>query len=351
MIDAITDGNRVGSLIHLLEFLAKWEERPARLTPMAYQWCSTIFEVAGGLGRGSMRIDEGPRRRDMEFVLADPGCDLFHSDDLGHGQWVALLLTTLEVGFRLADTSCGRPVLDLDHTSHHDQMFKAVFSCDNDEIIADAVGAWIIGKSTPTGSCAHYFAKRVARATPFSSRLRQVGIRALERNWRSELTMSISETVCLLNCLEVDVDDVGNGYEWRRLLVEIIRSTAGFESLSSHCWCLLGRLASKTMPFDRFGPRDEDVMKSLEKVEDWEKLEAWMAITWGFPADSFMPESMENIKRVTLKLASDRPSALQRFENLGKSELFSKSGAGTVLQPMLDRARAERQPLESSPPP
>jgi len=365
-MDAITHGNRVGYLIYLFDFLAAWEKRPACLTRMAYEWCSAISEVAGGLEQGSMRIKQGPRGftgfdLDMESALFDSGRNLVHSDNdshaserpsgLNHKVCVDLLFMTLEIGFRLADASRDRPHLHLNHTSHHDQIFEAVFSCDDDGVIADAVGVWIVGEKTPAGLCARYFTKRVARAIPFSSRLRQAAIRALERNWRTELATSISDTVCLLNCLDVDVDDVQNRFQWIWLLVEIIRSLTGFESLSSHYWCLLGELTSKAIAHGRLGPRDEEVMKSLEGVENWEKLEAWMAVVWGFLVYDFMPELVEDIGRVTLKLTSQRPSALQKFGNLCKSGVIWESKARTTLQPILDRARAGQSPLESPPPP
>ena len=365
-MDAITDKNRVRYLTRFLDFLATWEERPACLTPMAYEWCSAISEVAEGLGQGSMGIGEERCLLplfdlDMELTLVGPGGDLVHPDNNSHARGLPrvqaleectdLLRKTLKVGFRLAGPGPDQPSPDLNHTSHHDRMFEAVFSCDDDELIADAVGAWIVGSSRPTGSCARYFTKRIARATPLLPRLRQAGIRALEHNWRSELTMSIPDTVCLLNRLNVDVDDVEDKYQWSRLLEELICSPTGFESLPSHYWCLLGKLTWERLPVERLGPRDVEVMKLLEVVENWEKLEVCMATVWStilsFPS---MPESMGDVERVTLKLISQRPQALQRFENLCKRKIRG-SEASTALELILDRVQAGQSPLESPPPP
>jgi cyanophycinase-like exopeptidase len=66
--------------------------------------------------------------------------------------------------------------------------FEVAFSSNDDEVIADAVTIWIIGgDQAPLGSFASYFAKRVESNSPFSPRLRQVAIRAIELTWRREL--------------------------------------------------------------------------------------------------------------------------------------------------------------------
>ena len=342
---------------------------------MAYQWCSAISEMTEGLGQGGMRISkfrlgEYSFNLDMEFARVEPGRDLVHPDGssrargrplgLDHERRADLLLTTLEVGFRLADISHRRPFLDLNHTSHHDRIFDAVFSYGDDEAIADALGAWIVGESTPACSCARYFDMRMKRPIPLSPRLRHAGIRALEHSW---YTGSISDALFLFNCLHVDVDDVvdnkhhvdvydvvGNKVLWLGLLMRVIRSPTGFESLPSHYWRLLGKLTSEPILYASLVPRDVEVMKLLEEVENWEKLGVWMPIVWVFLAHSFVPESMEDIGRVTLKLVSQRPSALQQLENLCKSGGIYESDARTALQLILDRARAGQLPLDSPPP-
>jgi len=359
-MDAFANRTHVRRLINLVDFLARWEERPACLTPMAYQWCSVFSEATEGLGQDSMRISKFRRgdywfKLDMELAHVEPGPDLVHPDDnshargrplgLNHKQCADLLLRTLEVGFRLANISGDRPPLNLNHTSHHDRIFDAVFSYGDDEAIADAVGAWIVGKSSPASSCARYFALRMARATPLSPRLRHAGIRALESGWR---VISILDALCLLNCLHVDADDVmENKYVWPWRLVRVIRSPTGFESLSSHYWRLLGKLTFRA--YNRLGPRDVEVMKSLEEVEDWEKLEVWVPIVWDLLDYEFMPDFVEDIGQVTLKLTSQRPSALQKLENLCKR--IKESDARTALRLILGQARAGQPLLESPPTP
>jgi len=362
VMDAFANRTHVQRLMFLLDFLAAWEKRPACLTPMAYQWCSVFSEVTEGLEQGGMQISKSLQGNywfdlDMEFTHADPDRDPVHPDDnshargrplgLDHEQCADLLLRTLEVGFRLADISWRRLPLNLNHTSHHDQIFEAVFSYGDDEAIADAVGAWIVGESPPDSSCTRYFAMRAARATPLSPRLRRAGIRVLEHNWD---TISISDALYLLNCLHVDVDDVvENEYEWSWLLMRVICSPTGFESLSSHYWCLLGKLTLESLSNATLEPRDVEVMKSLEEVEDWEKLEVWVPILWVCLVCTFIPDFVEDIGRVTLKLASTCPPALQKLENLCKRA--KESDARVALQLILNQARAEQPTLESPPSP
>ena len=143
-------------------------------------------------------------------------------------------------------------------------MFETAFSSDDDEVIADAVCTWIADSDrTLAGSLARYFAKRVERTTPFSPRLRQMGMHVICRTWSSGLAVSGLETVRLLNGLIVDVDDVEEKYNWVNLLVGVIRSPMGFENLSSHCWRLLDKLASTTLVVGNFSLRDMEVMRSL----------------------------------------------------------------------------------------
>ena len=115
-----------------------------------------------------------------------------------------LPLEALEIGFRLA-----RPAIGLSQTSHHDRVFEVAFSIRDDEVIADAVCAWIADSGcTPVGSLISHLADRAESTTPFLPRLRQMAIHAIHRIWSSELAVSALETVRLLDRLEVDVDDM-----------------------------------------------------------------------------------------------------------------------------------------------
>jgi len=382
--DAIANGDRVQYLEYLLEFLASWKERPVCLTPMAYQWCFAFSEMATGAGQNGTYIsrphsflpfipfteldDEGP---EGQFTKVGPGCDRIHCvrglrRNLKPYEYVYLPIKALEIGFRLVRLDRYEPAIH--HTPHHNWMFEVAFSSDDDEIIADAVYAWITSwDNTQAGSFVHYFAKRVENTRPFTTRLREVGIRAICYILSSEFTASALETVRLLNRLEagaddIFVDDVFIPSEWVRGLTWVIRSPSGFESLSSHNWRFLGELTPHAPYVECFALRDMEIMRSLEGAEDWEKLEVWMEIVWrslrslpsSAPNDSTedvpTPESVEGIEQATLKLLSQQPSALQRLEALCKKYGFLEV-YGDKLKGICDRARAEQLPSEPPPPP
>lgn len=388
--DVIADGNRVQHLGYLLRFLAAWKERPAYLTPMAYRWCSAFSGIIAGSGQARMDarrarsswfqlsqwIEGALRRLETKFTEVGPGCDPVHPTggsrrDLDLHGYVDLLFTTLEIGFRVARPGRGWPTIRSNHASHHDRMFELAFSSDDDGVIADAVYAWIADSDratdrAPDDSLARHFAKRVERTAPFSRRLRQMGIRAICHIRPSDLTVSALETVRLLNRLEVGVDDVDveERVNWVKLLVGVIRSPSGFENLSSHNWRLLGELVliartseshlvrglvPTAKSFDSHSGRDTEVMRSLEKAEDWEKLGVWMVVVWVFPP-ALAAETMPVVRQVTLKLSLRQTSALQRFENLCEGDVI-RPQYKLLLRRTCDQARVEQSSSEPSPPP
>jgi len=356
--------------------LAAWKQRPACLTPMAYQWCSVLS------GHGWR--DPTPaelyilhlRPRDpfetFENRSAGVGPHRARGDRgiLGYNDYKDLLSTMFEIGFRLARLGHGQPAIRLDHTSHHSRMFEVAFSSNDDEVIADAVRTWIVNSDcTPAGLLVGYFSERVESTRPFSPRLRQMVIRAICRTRSSELIMSALETVRLLDRIEPDVDDVEDERGWINLLVGVIRSPVGFNNLSHHYWRLLGELTltmHAAVGPDRVDVRDHgghavavrdmEVMRSLEEAEDLEKLEVWMGILWlllwptflgpGLVSNVPTPEPMECIEQATLKLSLRQPSALQRFERLHSMYGHTKS-----LRRICKRARAERLSSELPLPP
>jgi len=243
MTNIIPDGDSLQHLKYLLEFLAAWEKRPVCLTPMAYQWCSTISEAARRPGPSEppdniQQFRLRPRdlatgglahflARDVEhgFSEVGPGCDPIRLGDASHRarrNSQALILSyhahfisvTLEIAFHLVAPGHDQPALHLDHTSHHKWVFETAFSSHDDEVITDAVSAWIMDCDlAPPGSCARYFASRVERDTPFSPRLRWMTLRAIERIEPGELKVSGLEIVRLLNHLNIDMDEVEQGHQ------------------------------------------------------------------------------------------------------------------------------------------
>jgi hypothetical protein len=382
VMKAIADANSLNHLHYLLEFLAAWEDRPVHLTLMVYQWCSAISEAAGRLEWSDLTPTQPillrVRQRLQDPTLGEasdylpsaedgfsevgPGCDLVRSDHTSNrlregsqylitARHVDLLPTALEIGFGLVRPLRNQPALRLDHTPHHDRMFEATFSSGDDEVVANAVCVWVVcGDRAPLGSCMRYLAKHVERGTPISARLRQMSIHAIEHTWRSELEVSGPETVFLLNRLNVDVDDMVEKDEWVQLLVGTICLPPGPESLSSHYWCLLDKLPLAADFLVTAGSRKMEVMRSLEEAEDWEKLEVWMVVVWQALSSYNTPLSMmEDIEQATLKLLSQRPSALPRFKDLCLYGFLLHLHKGR-LRGVCDQAQAGQSSPESSPP-
>jgi len=329
VMNGITDGSYLHHLIYLLEFLAAWEKRPVYLTLMAYQWCSTISEVAGRLGPSRITISLPSilrlllqhrfRPQDIDAYTAErgfsevgPGCDPDHLDSTPHNShrypqqltppmYAYLLFITLQIGFHCDTPSCDQSALHLVHISHHEWVFETAFSSGDDDVIADAVCVWIVSGTLP-GLCECYLTKHVERDMPFTPRLRLAIIHAIECIWHNELEVSGLDIVHWLNHLNIDVDDVVDGESWAWLLVKVMRSPMGLENLSScHRHSLEKLVASKH--FLCLESRDIEVMRSLEKAEDWEKLGVWMVTMWSGLLGS---ESMEGIEKVTIKLLSRR---------------------------------------------
>jgi hypothetical protein len=257
----IAHGRGLYNLDCLLKFLAAWDERPNFLAPIAYQWCSALFEVAGRVdgsaGRWSTRLFSPIRALLRLAPFKTVGCDYdgFRSGDASRSSYgdspvskdgIGCLRRILKIGFRKVHH--GGPVLRLDHVAQRDRTFKAIFSSDEDETIADAVCIWIGRRSgIPLGSLARYLAGRVQRAKPLSPRLRRVAIRVVECIGQSELEASGLETIRLLNRLQADVDELSNKCSWEQVLISAVCSPA-VESLSSHCLCSLGKLLELPVP-------------------------------------------------------------------------------------------------------
>ena len=361
-MNVITSGKSLGCLEYLLEFLAAWEKRPVELTHMAYQWCSAISEEAGRLGFRGRVTDffELSRRQYQEYIrhcnrqglqdlhpfeggFSEVGlnCDSICLGGASHHNWWGplgengTLYLTLEIAFRLAVPDHGQPDLSLSHTPHCDWVFETAFSSYDDDVIADAVCAWAVdAHHIPTKSFVDYLAKRVESCQPFSPRLRQLSMHVIKHIWPRELLVSELETVRLLNYLKVDVDDIvkkdnmmGVGGmrekdEWVGLLLHVIYSPVGRESLSSHYWHLLDKLCFGSgivqLQHWRKSSLQNDVTTSLEKAQDWEKLETWMAVSWQLLQSN--DPLKEETKQATHRLLSQQPLALPRFEDLCESE-------------------------------
>ena len=264
-----------------------------------------------------------------------------------------LLSMILEVGFRLAGIGARFEGIDPNDTPHHKRIFETAFSSDDDEVVADAVRMLITSCGhTPLGSFARHFTKRLERDRPLSEGLQQLIIDVVERTWNNEPWESGPETVRLLNCLDADLDGLRENVRVCGL-THVMCGPGGLE-LSPHYWRLVYRFVVDGKTSVSLEPSDWDIMRALREVEYWGKLEVWMLHMWKFLPRRSTPELVEDIRQVTLELLSQRPSALQEFENICREESSDREeesnyNSKRVLQDICKRARAENPPSEDSP--
>ena len=414
VMEAISDENMLQHLYYLLAFLAAWEKRPMCLTERAYEWCSAISEAAGKLEQREIPIIEPHPRWDEvvfrrpplsllglshhlrpsppsrfalqfrlgqqgpvcdqdpdvsgmvgeEFSKVGPGCNPVRLCGTSHRtlgdslegltpiHYAHLLSITLEIGFRLVPSRVTM-AYSWEYTPGHDWILETAFSSHDDEVIADAMRAYIANRHRiPYGSFMRYFSKRVESGTPFSPRLQQVSIDTIELLWCYQPEALVLEAVGWLNRLNMDDLTKGQKPIWANLLVKVVCSPRGLENLSPRHWDFLDKLAPFTDPSVGFGPRGGgviepcgmEVMRLLEEAGDWEKLETWLLFAWrALVFDSVV----EDVGRVTLGLLLRRPSALPRFENLSKTANLWRRFCEELRQICSD-ARAKQLPSEPS---
>jgi len=240
------------------------------------------------------------------------------------------------------------------NTPHHGWMFEVLFSSDDDEVIADALYAWVMDpyrtrvvgphqpRRTTIGLCARDLAGRVERGAPFSPRLQRTIVHVIECVWfgDSEVAGLELETARLLNHLDLRVGGMKYKNIWYQLIIDVIRSPTGREGLPTYCWHILGTL-SLTMPVFSY---DIGVMRSLVDAEDWEKLEVWTLVVW-HSTPPWSEERLEDIGQMTLKLFQRLPSAISTFESLYKGG--TKSTKRDKILRICNRARVNGLPLVS----
>jgi len=315
VLDVISDQHYIRRLDRLLNIFLTWESRPMCLTPMAYQWCSAISECFRRFERDGI-TSEGPPPSHYGGAGLRP-----RRGAPNPNPYAGLLFTALEVGFRHVglEHEHSSSAIHLIHTRHHELMFEDAFASEDDDVIADVVSVWVVDPLvTPPGSCTRYLAKLTERGRSFSRRLRRMIVHAIQGHWPMELEAAGLELILVLNHLEVGVEDVGDASRlyWVSLLVGALRSTAGWERLSSHNWLLLGNLISMGARLPQRSPGlDMVIMRSLEDAEYWEKLEIWLLTVWGswYTGDTV---PMQEVEQATLKLFLQRPTTIQRFEDL-----------------------------------
>jgi hypothetical protein len=273
-------------ILPMLGDLAKLEKRPECLTPIAYEWCSMIFEN---------RLP---------------------------GDWQQSLLICLEIGFRHFDVQCEYIETALTHTEHHRGLVDVVFKSQESEVIADLLYAWTVIASeshqppeTLLGSCTWHLVGLHHRV-PFSSRLRQLVIRSVELiGYDGFKGVGVERFIELLNHLHVMVEDMGWELGWARLLLDTIQFSEGTQRLSHWYWKFLVESALSMSDLLGLDPvHGLRIIESLVRAEEWSKLECWIGIFWMLLPQEADAMGEEDLGRSMLLLFRQRPGAIQKLE-------------------------------------
>ena len=292
------------------------EARPLRLTEIAYEWCSTIYE-------------------NRKTIVG----------------WENLLLICLELGFRHLNpsNSCTNVRLTLAHTKHHWGLADVVFKSQKSEAIADFLYALTTKSSLP-----HRADKMIGiwvghllglhTLGPFSPRLRQLVIRFVGRaGYDGFKSAGVEKLVELLDHLHVTVEEIDQTYLWMLLLLGVIRSPGGTQHLSHWYWEFLVELAVSEGWLLGFENIDAlKIAKSLIDAQEWGKLECWIGAVWAASEPASITE--EDLQHLTLLLFRQRPAAAQKVERwMERWSRRRKTDIPESLQGILTGAHEESQ--------
>jgi hypothetical protein len=287
-IHSAINGTRIqqGFIAHLLDDLIRLENRPVRLTEVAYEWCSVIYA-----NRQSLR------------------------------DWERPLLVCLEIGFRHLDFQLQYVEAILTHTEHHRGLVDVVFQSQESEVIADLLHAWAKGSifhepaRTLLGFCAGHLVG-LHDLVPFSPRLRRLVIRSVRViGYKGFEGVGAERLIGLLNHLDATVEDVDIHPQWVELLLEIVQTSEGAQRLSHRYWELLVELEILLPVWMRgeiaYNPQ---TMSYLIEAQEWSKLEYWMGIVWIVwpPGSGGITE--EDLDHSMLLLCRRRLGAVQKLE-------------------------------------
>ena len=251
-ISSISESSDPHFIWGALYILTQLKERPWGLGDAAYRWCAVIW-----------------RNR--------------HS----YEDWEALLLLSLEVGFRhTRPPGVGYPPLSTD-AEPNQEFFDAVLKSNNSEAVADL--AWASFMFDGSGQLGlslfanHIVDLRGVATEPFSRDLRQTFVLCVEYGEGLGAFKNVGEErfVELLNCLHIgieDLDHAGGCEVWSRMLLEIVQSTEEAQYLDIHSWELLAEIAPQAHSGKAM--YNPDVTTSLVDGKEWDKLECWMVVVW-----------------------------------------------------------------------
>ena len=282
---AISTSTCQGSLIlGALEWLTKLENRPWRLTEMAYAWCAAIWE--------------------------NRHC---------HRLWKGILFLSLNVGFRNFDPLNSWYRGDLTHTESHRGLAVEVFKIGEREAITDLLYALTISHEDQPlvhslGICKQYIVDLPSCiATPFSPRLRRLllglitytGVNGFEE-------AGVENFVSLVNSPGAMVEERDLLDGWGPTLLDVIQSPGARRHLALQSWELLTRL---TLNSSWWGPTSytSGVTVSLSDEQEWDKLECWLIVVMVLWHQRIDDDTGVDLECAMESLFRQRPCAVQKL--------------------------------------
>ena len=288
-------------ILHMLRDLVKLENRPERLTEIAYDWCSMICE-----NRQSLR------------------------------DWKRLLPVCLEVGFRHLDFQGRYIVAAITHTKHHRELVGVVFGSRESEVIADLLHAWTAegGYCEPAHTLLGLCAENLVflhHLVPFSPRLRRLVIRSVELiGYEGFKGVGVEMFVEFLNHLHVTAEDMDDESQWARLLLNTIKFSRRTQLLSHQYWEFLAEFTVwGSLSLELGLVHSMRVAKSLTGAMEWSKLECWMGIVWMLLSQEAIVMAEGELSNSMLLLFRQRPGADQKLDR--RMEWWDRRRGSDVL--------------------
>jgi len=235
--------------------------------------------------------------------------------------WESLLILSLEVGFRHLNPEDPLIMAKLTHTEHHKKLVDVVFKSKDRETIADLLHAWTMRENphdrpdTSLDMCARHLVSLGCQVS-FSSRLRRLVIQSIEAiGYQGFEKVGAEGFVGLLNHLNIGVEDMEYRYKWILLFLDTIQSSKGAQHLSHQSWkFLVESTISEWWRLEHIN-YNPHVMSSLEKAQEWDRLECWVGVVWmTWPPDASDLETIGELKRVMVSLFQQQPNAVQKLE-------------------------------------
>lgn len=230
----------------------------------------------------------------------------------------------LKIGFHDLDTRHHWVDTEFIHTKYHRRMARIIFNSEDGEAIADLLQAWTSShKHHPLahGKLQRTWALHLVRLQDLvstSERLRQLVIRSVAclGPWQVG-QVGAKKFIALLSCLDVGFEDVDGPSVWLDLLIFVITDYPQERRFLPHSyWILMANLAIEnpgSSPWGEYIDRGLQVMSSLEKAREWDKLACWSIVVWllRWLKIGTVPEDM---KDMTLSLFRERPDAVRKIE-------------------------------------